>query len=322
MKISVAVATYNGEKFIEEQLLSIMNQTLPVDEVVICDDGSTDNTVALCRAFIEKHSLEGWSVYENAQNRGYCLNFYGAIDRCSGDVIFLADQDDRWHNDKTEKMVKCLMENEEITVLSCRYDIINGNGEIIENFYIPYLGDRFDGSLEYLSADSFIGCSYIRGFAMCFKKELKEFLKPIDLKSMLSHDWYICFLGALKGKTAVLNTKLTDYRYHFDNVSLSDMTRKTFLGDRKKRVDGLSESIEGHTYLKEFCTDEKDRRNIEKLIKLEKKRLKFLNNKNPFLWLSLILYINLYKRYYKSLKGAFRVWIGDFCYGYNINFNK
>lgn len=322
MRISVAIATYNGERFIEEQLLSIMNQSLKVDEVIICDDGSTDKTVNICKGFIEKHSLKGWSVFQNGENRGYCLNFYGAIDKCNGDVIFLSDQDDRWHTDKTEKMVDCLNKNGDISVLSCRYDVIDGEGKIIENSGIPYLGTVFDGSVEYLTADSFIGCSYIRGFAMCFKKELKEFLKPIDLKSMLSHDWYICLLGTLKGKTAVLNAKLTDYRYHYNNVSLSDMTRKTFLGDRAKRLTGIAESIEGHTYLKEFCADQKDKKNFEKLIKLETKRLKFLKNKNFFLWLSLIAYINVYKRYYKSLKGAFRVWIGDFCYGYNINFRK
>ena len=157
---------------------------------------------------------------------------------------------------------------------------------------------------------------------MCFKKEIKEYLKPIDLKSMLSHDWYICMLGAIIGKTAVLNSKLTDYRYHFDNVSLSDMTRKTFLGDRNKRLKGLCESIEGHSYLLEFDLMEKDRKNTRKFVKLEKKRLKFLNSKNPFLWLSLIFSLNLYKRYYKSLKGAFRVWLGDLCYAYNINFMK
>ncbi len=322
MTVSVAVATYNGEKYIEEQLKSIMEQSRAVDQVIITDDGSTDKTVEICKAFIEKNSLSNWKVFVNEENKGYCLNFYGAIEKCNGDVIFLSDQDDRWKLKKVEKMLSCLDENPDISVLSCRYDVIDGEGEIIEASGIPYLGTVFDSSVEYLSADSFIGCSYIRGFAMCFKKELKEYLKPIDLKSMLSHDWYICLLGTLKGKTAVLNTKLNDYRYHYSNVSLSDMTRKTFLGDREKRLKGLAESIEGHTYLKEFCTDRKDKKNFEKLIKLETKRLKFLNNKNFFLWLSLIAYINVYKRYYKSLKGAYRVWIGDFCYAYNINFKK
>ena len=322
MTVSVAIATYNGEKYIEEQLMSIMNQSVEVDEVIICDDGSQDKTVSVCREFIEKNALSGWSVSVNSENRGYCFNFYGAIEKCTGDIIFLADQDDVWHKDKVEKMTACLNEHPEVGVLSCRYNVIDGESKIIENSKISYLGSVYDGSVEYLSVDSFIGCSYIRGFAICFKKEIKQFLKPIDLKSMLSHDWYICMLGAIHYKTAVLNVKLTDYRYHQNNVSLSDMTRKTFLGDRKKRLYGLYESIEGHSYLAEFDLSEADRKNIEKLIRFEKKRLEFLKNKNPFLWLSLITHIKVYKRYYKSLKGAFRVWLGDFCYAYNINFKK
>ena len=100
------------------------------------------------------------------------------------------------------------------------------------------------------------------------------------------------------------------------------MTRKTFLGDREKRKVGLKESIEGHSYLLQLKLKEKDRKETEKLIKLEKKRLKFLNNKNPLLWMALFFSINLYKRYYKSFNGGIRVWLGDFCYAYNINFKK
>ena len=322
MTVSVAIAAYNGEKYIKEQLISILNQSGTVDEVIICDDKSTDDTVKICKDFIEQNGLDNWFVFENEVNKGYCHNFYGAIDKCKGDVIFLADQDDKWRENKVERMIKTLKENKDIYVLSSRYDVIDSFGNVIENSGITYLGDKFDGSIEYLDFNSFIGCSYIRGFSLCFKKEIKEKLKPLDFKSLLSHDWYICMLGTLLSKTAVLNEKLGFYRYHFDNVSLSDMTRKTFLGDREKRKTGLIESIEGHSYLLEFDLSEKDRKQTEKFVKLEKKRLKFLNNKNFFLWLSLIAYINVYKRYYKSLKGGIRVWLGDFCYAYNINFKK
>lgn len=320
MTVSVAIAAYNGEKYIREQLESILNQSVKPQEVIICDDGSTDDTVKICKNFIEQNGLDNWAVFENDENKGYCYNFYGAINKCSGDVIFLADQDDKWQEKKIERMTAVLKENQDIVVLSSRYDVIDSNGNIIENSKITYLGDVFDGSIEYLDYNSFIGCSYIRGFSMCFRKEIKEILKPFDFKSLLSHDWYICMLGTLLGKTAVLNEKLGYYRYHFNNVSLSDMTRKTFLGDREKRKNGLKESIDGHSYLLEFNLNKKDKKETEKFIKMEKKRRDFLNNKNLFLWLSLLFSINLYKRYYKSLKGAFRVWIGDFCYAYNINF--
>ena len=322
MTVSVAIAAYNGEKYIKEQLESILNQSGIVDEVIICDDKSTDDTVKICKDFIEQNGLDNWFVFENEVNKGYCHNFYGAIDKCKGDVIFLADQDDKWRENKVERMIKTLKDNKDIYVLSSRYDVIDSNGNIMYNTGIPYLGEIFDSSIEYLDFNSFIGCSYIRGFSICFKKEIKEKLKPLDFKSLLSHDWYICMLGTLLSKTAVLNEKLGFYRYHFDNLSLSDMTRKTFLGDREKRKVGLKESIEGHSYLLEFDLGKKDRKQTGKFIKLEKKRLKFLENKNLFLWISLIFSLNLYKRYYKSLKGGIRGWIGDFCYAYNINFKK
>lgn len=318
MTVSVAIAAYNGEKYIEKQLKSILNQTHKVDEVVICDDCSTDSTADICNKFISENGLKNWKFYVNDKNKGYCLNFYGAFDKCKGDVIFLADQDDEWHTDKVEKMLDCLCDNPDITVLASRYNVIDENSNIIENSGVTYLGDVFDGSVEYYKSESFIGCSYVRGFSMCFRRELLQYMKPIDLQSIMSHDWYVCLLGSLIGKTAVLNTKLTDYRYHTDNVSLADMTRKKLIGSFSKRVKGLDESIEAHTYLTEFMKEDIKKRTL-KFIDFEKKRLKFLKHKNLFIWLSLGFKLNEYARYYKG-KGL-KVWLGDFAYGYNINLN-
>ncbi len=320
--VSVCIALYNGEKFIEKQLLSIKNQTKKVQEVIICDDGSTDNSVAICQKFIKENNLSGWQIIKNEKNLGYCLNFFGAIEKAKGDIIFLCDQDDEWYENKVAEMCKTLEANPEIKVLSSRYDIINENSEIIENSGITYLGERFDGTLDFISVNSLIGCSYIRGFATCFRAEVKNYLKPIDVKNLLAHDWFINIVGAIIGKSAVLNTKLCKYRYHQNNVSLSDMTRTTFLGDRQKRVDGLMESITAHSYLLSLELLKKDRKSIESFIKFEKRRLKFLQTKNLFIWLSLLFGVKNYSRYYKSFKGAFRVFFGDFCYAYNINFTK
>lgn len=319
MYVSVAIAAYNGGRFIEKQLDSILKQTRPVDEVIICDDGSRDGTADICREFIARNMLKNWSVTVNKKNVGYCLNFYGAIEKTKGDVIFLADQDDEWYPDKVEKMLACMKKHNDITVLASRYDVIDENSEIIENSGVTYLGERFDGSVEFLSADSFIGCSYIRGFSMCFKSDIKRYLKPLDLKSLLSHDWYICMLGTVKGKTAVLNSLLGGYRFHHDNVSLSDMDRKKLIGNRKKRVDGLRESVTAHKYIAELTADTELKNQITKFVDFEEKRLKFLEKKNPLLWLSLAFDMSNYARYYKG--GGLRVWLGDFAYAYNINMN-
>ncbi len=320
--VSVCIALYNGEKFIEKQLLSIKNQTKKPGEVIICDDGSTDTSVEICQNFIKKHNLAGWQVIKNEKNLGYCLNFFSAIEKATGDIIFLCDQDDEWYENKVEVMCACLENNPEIKVLSSRYDIIDEKSNIIENSGITYLGEKYDRSLTFVSVDSLIGCSYVRGFATCFRAELKKYLKPIDVKSILAHDWFINIVGAIIGKSAILNTKLCKYRYHKNNLSLSDMTRPTFLGDRQRRINGLSESIEAHTYLLSLELLPSDRKSIASLVAFEKRRLKFLQNKNFLLWLTLVFGLKNYSRYYKSYKGAIRVFLGDFCYAYNVNFNK
>ena len=308
--ISVCLATFNGEKYIEKQLLSILNQKLPVDEVIICDDRSTDRTVDICKEFIRNNKLENWNVYVNDENVGFCLNFYGAIEKSRGDYVFLADQDDEWLPDKTQEMVKTLKGNPDIKVLSSRYDVIDENSEIIENSGVTYLGDRFDGSIDYLTADSFIGCSYIRGFSLCFTADIKKYIKKIDLKDLMAHDWLICMIGCTVGKTAVLNTKLTLYRYHLDNVSLSAMNKQNRKRSLQKRIRGLKQSVEGHSYILSLSYD----KTLEKFINFEKRRIKFLESRNIFIFISLAFYLKQYNRYYMG--NGLRVYLGDFAYAF------
>lgn len=88
MKTSVVISTYNGEKYILEQLDSIRTQTLTVDEVLIFDDRSHDNTVELCRDFINKFNLENWKVLNNEKNKGFVKNFIDGLYETTGDIIF------------------------------------------------------------------------------------------------------------------------------------------------------------------------------------------------------------------------------------------
>ncbi len=312
--ISVAMAAYNGQEYIIRQLDTIKNQTVGVDEVIICDDGSTDNTVSLCREFIESNGLENWHIFQNEKNVGFCLNFYGAIEKCSGDIIFLSDQDDEWTPDRVEVMTKCMQTHPEISVLSSRYDIIDANSKVIENSGVTYLGDKNDGSIEYITPDSLIGCSYIRGFSICMRKTTAQLIKPIDLKSLLAHDWLISMLGCVTGKTAILNTKLAHYRYHLDNVSLSAMNKQNRRRELSKRILGLEESVRGHKYVMSLLQDKSLQGDIERFISFEERRIQFLKTKNILRGIALIFSVSHYNRYYKG--NGLRVWIGDIVYAY------
>lgn len=109
MKVSVVLSSYNGEQDIIEQLRSIDGQTRQPDEVLICDDCSTDGTADLVQNYIEKKRLKNWKLIVNKKNKGWRKNFIDGILASTGDLIFTSDQDDIWREDKIEIMEKsCL----------------------------------------------------------------------------------------------------------------------------------------------------------------------------------------------------------------------
>lgn len=118
LKISLVMATYNGEKYIKKQLESIRKQTQPIDEVIISDDNSNDTTMKIVKNYILNYNLHNWYVYSNDENIGYKKNFYRAIKKATGDIIFLADQDDEWYDFKVKTMVKKMIMNPQIMALN------------------------------------------------------------------------------------------------------------------------------------------------------------------------------------------------------------
>ena len=108
--ISVALCTYNGAKYLGEQLESILNQTRSVNEIVICDDRSTDATADIVKAFQDKAPFPIY-FYRNDSQLGSTKNFEKCLQLCQGDIIFLCDQDDSWMPEKVEKLVDYLEKN-------------------------------------------------------------------------------------------------------------------------------------------------------------------------------------------------------------------
>ena len=106
MKVSLVMAVYNGEKYLIEQLDSIRKQTYPIDEVILIDDVSTDNSYELIHQYIDGYKLVNWKLIKNENNLGYRKNFKKGLEIVDGDIIFLSDQDDRWHLNKIEVMVE------------------------------------------------------------------------------------------------------------------------------------------------------------------------------------------------------------------------
>jgi glycosyltransferase involved in cell wall biosynthesis len=140
------MATYNGAEFISEQLESIRIQTMPVDEVLIRDDGSSDETESIVKEFINKYNLSNWKITKNKINLGWRENFSQLLNEAKGEIIFLSDQDDIWEKTKIEKMTRLMLLNEKIDVLVSDYDQkLNENRNDLERDTIDEI--RIDGEL-------------------------------------------------------------------------------------------------------------------------------------------------------------------------------
>lgn len=117
MKTSVILCTYNGKEYILEQLDSLKNQSLQPDEVIITDDKSTDETATIIKDYIKQYKLDNWKLSINEENKGFRKNFMDSIRECSGEYLFLCDQDDIWNQDKISSMTKAMDENPKIDLL-------------------------------------------------------------------------------------------------------------------------------------------------------------------------------------------------------------
>ena len=105
-RVSVVMATYNGEPYLREQLDSIVGQTYPIHELIVQDDGSTDRTIEIARSYEQQYPFV--HVYVNEQNRGFQENFRTAVMLATGDFVALSDQDDVWFPEKIAKQVEAI----------------------------------------------------------------------------------------------------------------------------------------------------------------------------------------------------------------------
>lgn len=215
-KISVAMASYNGIKYIGEQLDSIRTQTLNPDEVIICDDCSSDGTFEFCRDYIAKYNLTGWAVYRNDKNLGVLQNFRLAINKCSGDYIFTCDQDDIWLSDKIQVMTQAMNENNNIMLLVSNYQAIDSNKQKI-NAHLRNIA-RNDGEIIRLPLKSYWLENVRPGCVMAFRREILERLKIFDLADKL-HDSVLWQHAIIIDSLYLINRQLILFRRHENNTT-------------------------------------------------------------------------------------------------------
>lgn len=205
MKISVCLATYNGGKYIKEQLGSILPQLSKDDEVIISDDGSTDNTLEIIKEFKD----ERVKIFRNEKKRGIVGNFENALNKSIGDIIFLSDQDDIWLPNKVKLSTAALIEND-LVVTNCKV-VDNELNLINESYFI--LNNSQKGFFKNFYRSSYLGC------CLAFRKDLLNAILPIPDKLFLYHDWWIGFIADFNYKVKFIDEPSMLYRRHDTNMS-------------------------------------------------------------------------------------------------------
>lgn len=241
MKTSLVMAIYNGEKYIIEQLESIRNQTVKIDEAIFIDDCSTDNSYHMVHQFIDGYQLMNWKLIKNENNLGYRNNFKKGLELASGDIVFLSDQDDRWHNNKVETMLKYM--SDEVLTLASSFRFIDQKGEHFEVKKIKgrsnnnLLFQEVDQDLTEIKLDSLLEMNFSQGCTMAIRQSIiQEFLNVTTGK--LPHDWELNIISSIHHGCYYLDIPLIDYRIHNNNtIGMDNIVEGNIIEEKKMRVN-------------------------------------------------------------------------------------
>jgi len=328
MKISVAMTTYNGEKYIQKQLISLLNQTRKADEIIIADDKSSDNTALIVGNFISDNKLDNWTYYVNNENLGFVKNFKNVISITTGDLIFLCDQDDIWLPEKIEELENLFEKNSKAMAINSSFNFIN---ETDEPFLIPQKPNTSNQNIinYIISQDDFVPVNFntiIRynispGCTMAFKSELKEKLLSQNVFE-IPHDWEINLYATMWDGLYFLNKPLINYRIHSSNtiglITEDDKPALKIHGNLKKRLNVLDCMINlyGLLLTPEFLEkfDRKEKQFVIHSSKFSALRLKVIKEKKLSAWFKLWVHAPFLKQ-----GNTIKMILGDLVFMFNLH---
>lgn len=207
MKVSVCMATYNGVKYLEAQLRSILSQLGCNDEVIIVDDASTDDTVKLVRAMTDGRI----KLLVNSSNQGVSMTFQTALNAASGDVIFLSDQDDIWLEGKVDEIKGCFTANQADLIV---HDALVCDNNGVQSQSLFAIRRSRSGVVKNILSNTYTGC------CMAFRRQLLKRVLPIPGNRRVLHDAWIGILANYYGyKILFLNKPFILFQRHGSNAS-------------------------------------------------------------------------------------------------------
>ena len=237
MKASVALCTHNGAAYLDEQLESIARQTRPPDELIVFDDASSDRSADIAEEFALSASFPV-KVIRGVSNVGIVANFQRAINACSGDIIFLADQDDVWREDKVERMISAFGSEPDARLVFTNAAVADeslrpAGRRLWDTTFPRHLRRRFfrDGALRL-----FLSENIVTGATLAFRADLRPDILPIPNLPGQLHDGWIAVVAAARANVVCLDEDLIVYRQHATQaVGAGEDPRRNSVRERHAR---------------------------------------------------------------------------------------
>lgn len=214
VKSSICLAAYNGSAFIAEQIRSILSQMGPDDEIIVVDDRSTDNTTDIVRSFDDDRIC----LFSNAKNLGVNANFEAAINRATGDIIFMSDQDDIWLPGRLDLMKESLLSGK-ASVVASNFRLVDAAARPLDLQWCPDLKVEFDHQPVSNFFGIMRGTRNYFGCTMAFRSELRTKLLPFPI-GMESHDLWVAIYGIVDGGLKHIEEATLLHRIHGANASI------------------------------------------------------------------------------------------------------
>jgi glycosyltransferase involved in cell wall biosynthesis len=205
--ISVCLATYNGEKYVKQQLSNVLSQLGKSDEVIVVDDCSTDHTIHILQEFGDPRI----SLHRNNTNQGILRSFEKALQQAAGEILFLCDQDDLWNEGKVETIKSVFSCSPEVTLVLSDAKVIDENGVPISDSWFSARAFA-PGIAANLVKNRYLGCT------MAFRRTVLRYVLPFP-SDIPMHDMWIGMINQLYGNARFVPEALISYRRHSKNAT-------------------------------------------------------------------------------------------------------
>ena len=211
---TVIICTYNGEKYIEEQLKSIINQTRKPNQIVLSDDCSTDRTVEIAKNVLEKSGIE-YIINQNTVNLGITKNGTKGVQFCTGDLLIGADQDNVWDERFIEEFAKVFEADETLDYVFCNGYVTDENLNVIKP---EYTNDFFEKDNRQFLLDAINKQAFPHGHTVVKKTKKKKSVLPY----MFAGDEWLAICAGATGNIGRINKNLIYFRRHDSSFSFSE----------------------------------------------------------------------------------------------------